>query len=535
MASIYKRKGRRKWLIEYSDENKKRRTVTGSADKEVTKQIAAKLESDAKLRRMGVIDASVERCAEAERKPLVVKDADDKIVGGHLADFHAALLAKGNTAKHSGAQRTQVAKLIDACGTERISDLTASTVQWAINELRQPRGEDKPGLSLQTCNHYLRSAKSFSRWLWKDRRTREDALAHLASYNVQTDRRHQRRAISDTEFARVLAAAEAGQDVLGMSGRDRRFLYVLAAGTGFRRGELRSLTPESFDLDANPPTVTVEAGYSKRRRRDVQPIRRDLAELLRPWLADRPAGEPILTIPDDTSEMIQVDLAASGIPYKDGAGRVFDFHALRGQYITTLVRGKVTVKEAQELARHSTPILTMNVYTDLSIHDKSRALEALPPVSSGEPEKQAAQATGTYDDRPNPKRRAVNAPGKPGTRADKGEQSGTSPEKRHGQKKACNAQKKPVSEEETGEWERVDLNHRRLSRQIYSLIPLTTRAHSQRPIPDSTVFIVPRQARVERKGKRPPIWPRPPGRPTVPRISCAIARPVRSQRVASPE
>ena len=29
------------------------------------------------------------------------------------------------------------------------------------------------------------------------------------------------------------------------------------------------------------------------------------------------------------------------------------------------------------------------------------------------------------------------------------------------------------------DWERVDSNHRRLSRQIYSLLPLSTRAHSQ--------------------------------------------------------
>lgn len=47
----------------------------------------------------------------------------------------------------------------------------------------------------------------------------------------------------------------------------------MAVGTGFRLNELRSLTPRSFDHDADPPAVTVEAAYSNRRRRDVQPIR----------------------------------------------------------------------------------------------------------------------------------------------------------------------------------------------------------------------------------------------------------------------
>jgi len=80
-----------------------------------------------------------------------------------------------------------------------------------------------------------------------------------------------------------------------MLGPDRAMAYRVALGTGFRAKELRSLTPASFDLDADPPTVTVTAGYSKRRRQDVQPIRPDLAELLRPWLAKYGRDEPPFT------------------------------------------------------------------------------------------------------------------------------------------------------------------------------------------------------------------------------------------------
>ena len=47
--------------------------------------------------------------------------------------------------------------------------------------------------------------------------------------------------------------------------------YRLAAGTGFRSNDLRSLTIDSFDLGATAPTCMVEAGYSKRPKRDVQP------------------------------------------------------------------------------------------------------------------------------------------------------------------------------------------------------------------------------------------------------------------------
>lgn len=37
---------------------------------------------------------------------------------------------------------------------------------------------------------------------------------------------------------------------------DRAILYAIAMRTGFRASELRSLTPEDFDLAATPPTIT---------------------------------------------------------------------------------------------------------------------------------------------------------------------------------------------------------------------------------------------------------------------------------------
>ena len=52
---------------------------------------------------------------------------------------------------------------------------------------------------------------------------------------------------------------------------------------------------------------------------------------------------------------------------------MFDFHALRGQYITALVRSGAPAKVAQELARHSDPKSTFNVHTHLSVPDKQKA------------------------------------------------------------------------------------------------------------------------------------------------------------------
>ena len=124
--------------------------------------------------------------------------------------------------------------------------------------------------------------KGFSRWLWKQRLTPDDALLDLGLYNAATDRRHIRRETSAEEVRWLLDATE--QRTLpehGAPGPTRAMCYRLAAATGFRANELRSLTTDSFDLDATPPTCTVEAGYSKRRKRDVQPLPEALVEPLR--------------------------------------------------------------------------------------------------------------------------------------------------------------------------------------------------------------------------------------------------------------
>lgn len=395
MASIFKRKGKKsskhKWLIAYTDADGARRVVTGVTSKTITDEIATSLENEVALQRHGCIDKRLGQYSEAEAVPLIVKDADGEIVGGHVGDFHAAMLARNVTPKHAGMVRRKLVVIVGLTKAERISDLSPSKVQMALQALR-----DK-GLSLQTLNHYLKATKQFSRWLWRDKRASEDTLAHLQGYNVRLDRRHDRRALSDEELVALIHAAETGSVVLGMTGPDRAKLYTLAVETGLRASELRSLTPESFDLDGDPPVVVVEAGYSKRRRRDQQPIRPEVAEMFRRWLADRSSGAKVFDMPDKPAKMMRADLAAAEIPYRDSAGLVSDFHSLRHTFVSNVVRSGASVKVCQELARHSDPKLTLGVYTHLAVHDKSKGLAGLPSLGTTESDTQGARATGTYD------------------------------------------------------------------------------------------------------------------------------------------
>jgi hypothetical protein len=99
--------------------------------------------------------------------------------------------------------------------------------------------------------------------------------------------------------------------------------------------------------------------------------------------------------------MLRADLADAGIPYivegPDGPLHA-DFHALRHSYITALGRNGVDLRTAQELAGHSSPVLTAR-YMHVRLHDLAGSVKKLPsvlPTDDG-PNRQAAvlRATGT--------------------------------------------------------------------------------------------------------------------------------------------
>ncbi|HKB39319.1 MAG TPA: site-specific integrase, partial [Gemmataceae bacterium] len=261
------------------------------------------------------------------------------------------------------------------------------------------------GSSIQTTNYYLSHLKSFCRWLVKDRRMSENPFAHLEAGNVEVDRRHDRRELTADELTRLLETAKASPRTFrGLTGRDRFVLYATACGTGFRAGALASLTPGHFDLESPRPTVTLAARKNKSRKPRVQPLPADLAELLSVYLVGRPTDVTLWggdwPRKGEGAEMLRADLADASIPYAvDGPdGPLFaDFHALRHSYITALGRSGVDLRTAQELAGHSTPVLTAR-YMHVRLHDLVGSVDKLPSILPPGPMlPAAAQATGMDD------------------------------------------------------------------------------------------------------------------------------------------
>ena len=272
--------------------------------------------------------------------------------------------------------------------------LAAEPLQHYLAERR--RNEEHFGAT--TSNHYLKHAKAFANWLCREGQLERNPIAYLRPLNAATDVRLVRRALDSDELTRLLDVTGRESTRWGMAGVERRLLYWLVVETGLRSSEVRSLTPDSLDLKAKPPTLTVQAAHSKRRRLDVLPLRRELAEALGGHCQSRefqiiPGNSgfsgfsgnsesrttgPLFTMPvrANVAAMLRDDLEAAQIPAVDAAGAVLDFHALRHTFITNLVRAGVHPRIVQQLARHSTMELTMNVYTHLEIRDAAAALES---------------------------------------------------------------------------------------------------------------------------------------------------------------
>ena len=97
----------------------------------------------------------------------------------------------------------------------------------------------------------------------KTGRLTRNPLLGLERRNADMDVRHQRRALKLNEFSQLIDAARAsGVQIQRHTGEQRARIYRLSYMTGLRKGELASLTLSSFDLDSNPPTLTVDAKYS---------------------------------------------------------------------------------------------------------------------------------------------------------------------------------------------------------------------------------------------------------------------------------
>src|SRR5436190_8993389 len=258
----------RKWYGKFRDSAGELHRIPLCTDKEAARAMLLEAAQRAERRIAGISHPSDDHAQEA--------------IGVHIERFKAALEAKDDAERHVKLTIARITVICDGCKFRRIPHIRAS----AVSDWLTARREE--GMSISTANGYLIAVKSFCQWLVKDNRSRENRLAHLSRLNADVDIRRERRALDQSDFARLLAVTiKSPLKYRGLTGIDRAVLYLVAVYSGLRAAELASLTKRSFNLDSANPTVTVKAGYSKRRRLDVIPLRTDVALTVNKWIEQR--------------------------------------------------------------------------------------------------------------------------------------------------------------------------------------------------------------------------------------------------------
>ena len=143
--------------------------------------------------------------------------------------------------------------------------------------------------------------------------------------------------------------------------------------------------------------ISLDAAWTKDRKAGFQPLLRHLVEQLAVFAQSGEAGRiyaahfhkaktrklppqrPLLYVPSQTDRRLTLDLERVAIPKHTPQGKL-DFHAFRVTYINWIIDTGVTVRDAQALARHASPQMTLNVY---GRPEQERMAEAVENMAAG--------------------------------------------------------------------------------------------------------------------------------------------------------
>ncbi len=337
-----------------------KRRVPLAADKRVAQRMLDELVTAAERGEAGLADRDE---AASALEPLV--------------EEFGRVVARKAKPKHLTAVLRDVRLVLSGCRLKTVADLRAADLAVRVESFVWSLTEGDEPVSAPTAAYTGKHAKQFTRWMWRKRKVlAADPLAgvDLPSQAVV----NKRRALTAEELAKLIQAAADSPDVFrGMTGPERSVLYSLAVTTGFRVAELAALTAASFDLDADPPAVFLPGAHTKNSKDARLPVASGVARQVAPLLTRRRSG-PVFpgTWWERAADMLRDDLTAAGIKgvTADGAA---DFHSLRHTFIT-LVGQSSPLKVLQDLARHSTPILTVGRYSHAELSEKAAAVDAIP-------------------------------------------------------------------------------------------------------------------------------------------------------------
>lgn len=302
-----------------------------------------------------------------------------------LAQYKSHLKSKGRNAEYISTIVPRLRILMEKGDIVRATQITIGSVNRGLDKLKTD-GHGGRVLSDQTIRHYSRAIRQFVGFLMKPPHKifELDPLIGIDSRPVDKKVRP-RRAPTPAELLLLLGHVMRqgqGLSVFSLTGEDRAMLYAFAISTGLRAGELREVKVGWVDLSKG--VVAVPGEHTKNGEPAHQPLPQWLVDRASVWLKGRaPTASLWPAMPKQLAVALRTDQATARAEWVEAAtdegertGRAesdtllyktaegyFDFHSLRHAYVTRVVNSGASVKTAQSLARHSTPMLTIGLYS----------------------------------------------------------------------------------------------------------------------------------------------------------------------------
>jgi integrase len=365
MASVWKPSridpttGRRvkvkRYQIIYKDEQGRRRKARGFQDKAASLELARKLERDVERRKAGL--------------PTADLGESHQPIASHIEKYIADLARRGRSRAYLTAVRKALELLQRECDWPCIATIRADKLgSWLAGRAANGRGA-------RTQNYYRDALHAFLSFCCCQKWLPENPITRYSVPKLKVTGKHRkrrRRAFTEDEFRRLLAAAKSER---------RQLLYAIAGLSGLRRAEMRRLERRDVDLsEPDRPLWKLRAEVTKSGEAETVPMLHEcLPFVLRLLELTGPEATARLfpSWPDTRSR--HRDLKRAGITRIGEDGRCVDFHSLRYLFCTMLAR-RIPIGTVQLLMRHRDIRLTVNIYRDLSLTDIAEQVLRLPKL-----------------------------------------------------------------------------------------------------------------------------------------------------------
>lgn len=364
---------REAWFLRWTDKHGKQRSRRAAVELVTALEAARELDRELTNERLGI------RTADPMRVPV------DEI----QRDYLNWLLHRPASMKHvreieSILTRAFTGLVPGPGGVRYVAQVRRRDVERYLDRLADgsPNDPEDEGLSGRTLNKHLTALKALFAWAVREERIPSSPLAGLQS-RPQFEKRVRRQALKPDGLEAVLRAAKR------RGARSwEHIAYCLGCGAGLRAGDVRAL--RWCDVDLHPKrsegTYTIHAERQKGHKDTIVPFRPELVEILRAWRASlgeaaTPESALVPGFPENPVTALRATLEVAGLPYRNAAGEVCDFHALRHSFITNLgADASIRLEVKQLLARHA-DIKTTRGYDHTGLTDMRDAVEKLPTVS----------------------------------------------------------------------------------------------------------------------------------------------------------